>query len=64
MVKISLWFVQTIDSKAYGFSSATGEKLWSYGTALPKLSLRGTSSPALFGEAVFLTFDNGNIAHW
>ena len=37
------------------------ERLWSYGTTQPNLSLRGTSAPALVADVALLAFDNGKL---
>lgn len=56
-----LVLVQTIDGILRGFSPSTGEQAWSYKADLPLLTLRGTSTPVLFTNAVFAGFANGKI---
>jgi outer membrane protein assembly factor BamB len=40
----------------------TGEKKWSYKTPVPALTLRGTSTPVIDQEIVYVGFANGKVA--
>ncbi|WP_295803250.1 outer membrane protein assembly factor BamB [uncultured Microbulbifer sp.] len=53
--------VQTVDGKLLGLDAATGEQRWRHNTALPVLTLRGTSSPVISGGVVFAGLDNGKL---
>ena len=39
----------------------TGEILWSYRSKLPTLTIRGSSSPVIFDNKVYVSFDNGRL---
>ena len=53
--------VQTVDGKLLGLDGASGEQRWRHNTALPVLTLRGTSSPVISGGVVFAGLDNGKL---
>jgi outer membrane protein assembly factor BamB len=53
--------VRTVDGKLRGLAPDTGKELWQYEQAVPRLSLRGTSLPAIVGESVICGFDNGKV---
>ncbi len=54
-------FVRTVRGFLYAFSLTTGQELWSVSQSMPRLSLRGTSSPALQAQLVICGFDNGRL---
>ena len=37
------------------------KSLWSYRSKLPSLTIRGSSSPVIEGDQVYVTFDNGRL---
>ena len=51
--------VRTIDGRVAGYNAKTGKRNWFYARQEPLLSLRGTSSPVIAGDAVLNGFDNG-----
>jgi outer membrane protein assembly factor BamB len=54
-------FVQTVDGKMLALSAEDGSQLWSFTNNVPVLTLRGTSTPLLFRDAVIAGFANGNV---
>jgi outer membrane protein assembly factor BamB len=58
----SIAVVQTADGKVTALDLKNGEEEWVYLSKVPKLSLRGTSSPILSNGAVFASFANGKSA--
>ncbi|MDZ7683882.1 MAG: outer membrane protein assembly factor BamB [Gammaproteobacteria bacterium] len=52
---------QSIDGKVAGFDALDGERRWIYSTSVPRLTLRGTSTPTLTGEIVVAGFANGRV---
>jgi outer membrane protein assembly factor BamB len=53
--------VRTVDGKLHGFATKSGTENWVADQQVPKLSLRGTSEPALSGDLAITGFDNGRI---
>lgn len=53
--------VQTLDGKLYGFNPDSGKRLWVYDGKVPKLTLRGTSTPLLTDKLAVAGFANGKI---
>ncbi len=53
--------VQTIDDKVTGLDAENGETLWVYQRAVPTLTLRGSSSPAISSGAAFCGFASGKL---
>jgi outer membrane protein assembly factor BamB len=53
--------VQTLDEKIYAFEHETGEHRWTYESILPKLTLRGTSTPIVATDYILAGFANGKI---
>lgn len=53
--------VQTLDGKIYGLAASDGEQLWMYDTAIPALTLRGTSTPVVTPTSVYAGFATGKI---
>jgi len=54
--------VRAIDGRLTGLDANDGSQKWVYDQSVPPLSLRGTSSPVIIGDAVYDGFDNGKIA--
>ena len=52
---------QSYDGKLIGFDFETGEKLWSYISDVPVLTLRGTSTPILLGDVAIAGFADGKV---
>jgi outer membrane protein assembly factor BamB len=53
--------VRTVDGKMHGFATRNGTENWVVDQQVPKLSLRGTSAPALSGDLAITGFDNGRV---
>jgi len=53
--------VRTEDGKLRGLSPTDGHELWVQEQQVPRLSLRGTSSPVIAGDLVLCGFDNGKV---
>ncbi len=54
--------VRTVDGHVRALAPDTGKELWSDDEAVPRLTLRGTSSPVIAGDTVVCGFDNGKVA--
>ncbi|MDP2506770.1 outer membrane protein assembly factor BamB [Oceanobacter sp. 3_MG-2023] len=54
-------YVHTIDGRVSAFDRYSGEQRWSYETAMPILSVRGTAAPVVSGELVILGLANGKV---
>lgn len=54
--------VRTADGRIFGLDLTTGKQIWFYDRVLPKLTLRGTSSPVAIGGIAVSGFANGKIA--
>lgn len=52
---------QTYDGQLVGFDVVSGEKRWAYSASVPRLTLRGTSTPVLDGQFVFAGLANGRV---
>jgi outer membrane protein assembly factor BamB len=53
--------VRTVDGKLRALAPADGHELWTQEQQVPRLSLRGTSSPVIAGELTLCGFDNGKV---
>jgi outer membrane protein assembly factor BamB len=53
--------VRTVDGKMHGLSVSDGAENWVVDQQVPKLSLRGTSTPILSGDLAITGFDNGRV---
>jgi outer membrane protein assembly factor BamB len=60
-VSARLVAVRTEDGKLRGLSPVDGHELWVQEQQVPRLSLRGTSSPVIAGDLVLCGFDNGKV---
>ncbi|MFQ5547471.1 MAG: outer membrane protein assembly factor BamB [Woeseia sp.] len=61
LIRNSLVVVQTIDGKLRVYSAFSGAEQWAVEQSLPRLTLRGTSSPVIAGTTVIAGFDNGRL---
>jgi len=52
---------RTVDGKLYGLAAKDGTQRWVTDQPVPKLTLRGTSSPVITGDYVVAGFDNGRL---
>lgn len=53
--------VLSLDGNAMGFDVATGEKLWTYNTPVPALTLRTSATPLLENGIAYVVFPNGEM---
>ncbi len=56
-----LLIVQTIDGKLSALDVDSGQRVWSHSRSIPKLTLRGSSTPLLMGERVVAGFADGKL---
>jgi outer membrane protein assembly factor BamB len=54
--------VRTVNGKLTALDSRTGEQVWSIQESMPRLSVRGTSTPVYARNLVVCGFDNGRVA--
>lgn len=52
---------QTYDGKLQGLDFDSGELLWTYDSNVPVLTIRGTSTPVMDGNRVYVGFANGRV---
>ena len=55
-------FVRSVDGNLTAFLSDNGSLMWTANHRVPRLSLRGTTSPAIFANAVLCGFDDGKVS--
>ena len=53
--------VKTGSGELLGLNKDSGEKIWSYRSTLPVLTIRGNSSPVIVDNLVYASFDNGRL---
>lgn len=53
--------VRSVDGRMRALSAVDGTEAWTVEDPVPRLSLRGTSSPVLAGETVLCGFDSGKV---
>ena len=53
--------VKTGAGELLSIDNKNGEILWSYRSKLPTLTIRGSSSPIIFDNKVYVSFDNGRL---
>ncbi len=61
-VNDELVFVRTVDGKLLALQASDGSQAWFVQQDVPRLSVRGTGSPVIAGNAVIAGFDNGHIS--
>ncbi len=54
--------VRTVDGRISAFSTTDGRQVWFNQQSMPRLSLRGSSTPVVIGGSVVCGFDNGRLA--
>ncbi len=52
---------QSYDGQLVAFDVITGEKRWAYSASVPRLTLRGTSTPVMESQFVFAGLANGRV---
>jgi len=60
-VNAELVIVKTGSGELIALDKLDGEIAWSYRSKLPALTIRGSSSPVIDGDQVYVTFDNGRL---
>jgi outer membrane protein assembly factor BamB len=53
--------VRAVDGKLHGLSPTNGAENWVVDQQVPRLSLRGTSTPLIVGDLAIAGFDNGRV---
>ena len=53
--------VKTGSGELLGLDRENGQILWSYRSKLPLLTVRGSSSPVIVDDLVYVSFDNGRL---
>ncbi len=53
--------VRTVNGKLAALDSGTGATLWTIQQSMPRLSVRGTSTPVVASNMVICGFDNGRV---
>ena len=56
-----LVFAQTSDGRLVALRLKDGTEVWSYDNPVPRLSLRGTATPVVYGDVVVTAFASGKI---
>ena len=51
----------SLDGKLQALDFGTGEVVWTYDSTVPALTLRGSGSPLVSGDTVFVGFANGRV---
>lgn len=57
----SAYYVRMVDGKVSAYDRQTSQLLWTYESAMPVLTLRGTGRPLLFANFVITGLDNGKL---
>jgi outer membrane protein assembly factor BamB len=53
--------VRTVEGRLRGLALDSGKELWQFEQQIPRLTLRGTSSPVIAGDTAICGFDNGKV---
>jgi outer membrane protein assembly factor BamB len=53
---------QTYSGEVHAFTFADGKPMWSYASQVPRLTLRGTSTPRIISDMVMIGFANGRVS--
>ncbi len=54
--------VKTIDGRVYGLKIKSGDKKWVYDRTVPRLTLRGSSTPLISNDVVINASDSGKLS--
>ena len=60
-IDAKLIIVKTGSGELLGLDKSNGQILWSYRSKLPTLTIRGSSSPVIDANEIYVTFDNGRL---
>ncbi|MBD2858289.1 outer membrane protein assembly factor BamB [Spongiibacter sp. KMU-158] len=58
----SVVVAQTYSGQVHGFDIVDGKMLWTYNAQVPRLTLRGTSTPVIVRDTVLVGLANGRVA--
>lgn len=61
VIKDDVVAIVTIDNRLRALSAFDGSERWNVEQSTPRLTVRGSSSPAVVGNAVIAGFDNGRL---
>jgi len=53
--------IKTGSGELIALDRNSGELVWSYRSKLPNLTIRGSSSPVILDDEIFVSFDNGRL---
>ena len=53
--------IKTGSGELIALDRNSGELVWSYRSKLPNLTIRGSSSPVILDDQIFVSFDNGRL---
>ena len=53
--------IKTGSGELISLDKDSGEIIWSYRSKLPTLTIRGSSSPVIYEENIYVTFDSGRL---
>ena len=53
---------KTIDGRVYGLDADSGRQVWVYDRSVPRLTLRGNSSPLINNDMVIIASDSGKLS--
>ena len=53
--------IKTGSGELISLDKDSGEIIWSYRSKLPTLTIRGSSSPVIYDENIYVTFDSGRL---
>lgn len=54
-------FVHTVDGRVTSFDLSAGQQVWSYESAMPVLTVRGTGTPLVLDQLVIIGFATGKV---
>lgn len=54
--------VHTVDGRVHALAAETGRPLWNFESPVPSLSLRGTATPVIDADRVFVGLASGKVA--
>ncbi|MGB7756666.1 MAG: outer membrane protein assembly factor BamB [Salinisphaera sp.] len=52
---------RTVDGHVAALNMATGDRLWTIESSVPNLTMRGTASPVIQGNTVYVGMDSGKV---
>lgn len=61
-VKDNMLVAKTIDGRVYGLDAISGKQRWIFDRTVPRLTLRGSSTPIIVNDIVITASDSGKLA--